>query len=133
MLKYDIYYEDRVIGCAELNLAGLYYAVHCRCRLEHHGIYRVIVDSGTHRMNLGVCAPMNGEYVLTKNIPIKYLTDKKIKFYIRDSGGDASVAPQVIKKECISISKVRFMRLIGIDGERKFIYIDDENHHPVVI
>ena len=70
---YDILYDGKVIGTAQMEKCGLYYQFSCRCHLPDEGMYRIHVVYEDAREDLGICVPIDGAFGMDKKIAAKYL------------------------------------------------------------
>ena len=95
MKTYEIRYADKAAGYAEVSTEGLYYKFYCRCRLPDNTLHRIFVYAGEKEINLGVCVPNHGEFILEKKLPIKYLGAGELSFYIgkKSAGKGLRIVP----------------------------------------
>ena len=77
---WDIYYNDKVMGAANVKKEGLYYIIFCECTLPGDGIYRIIVSDGNTERNLGICVPTGNRFTLCARVPVKGLNEEKMTF-----------------------------------------------------
>ena len=72
------------IPCGKVSVRqqGLYYHVHCRCKVVREDIYRLILTSGDHQENLGILIPEGDSFVLSRKIPAKQFPEGEWLFRI---------------------------------------------------
>lgn len=80
--SYDIYMGSEIVGSASFIKEGLYWKIHCRCRLSGDVAHRVLVKAG-EEIDLGILAPEGEEFCLTKRIAMKRLADAEPEFRIK--------------------------------------------------
>ena len=104
--KYDIVHCGRIAGSAEIHTQGLYCCIRCILNLADESIKRVILQNGNKRVQLGVCIPHEGGFVLTKKIPAKQLDlSDDITFFV------STASEEFEKREYAVCSKEPFSRL----------------------
>lgn len=77
---YDILFDEKVIGHAEVKKEGLYYRFSCACTPPDSGIYKVIVSDGDNRQDLGVCVPDGTQFICNSRVACKYLHQESLRF-----------------------------------------------------
>ena len=77
---WDIKFNDRVMGAANIKKEGLYYIIFCECTLPGDGIYRIFVSDGSTERNLGICVPTGNRFTLCARVPVKGLNEQKLSF-----------------------------------------------------
>lgn len=77
---YEIFLNDKTVGCAEVKIEGLYYLFSCSCTPPDREIYRVSVTDGRKRLDLGIVVPEGGAFALKKKIPCKYFSGDRFSF-----------------------------------------------------
>ena len=72
------------IPCGKVSVRqqGLYYHIHCRCKVEREDVYRLILTSGDRQENLGILIPEGEAFVLSRKIPVKQFTEGEWFFRI---------------------------------------------------
>lgn len=79
---YDIYFGSEVIGTATVEQEGLYYDVHCLCRLTGDVMFRVSVSCADRCENLGTLIPMGDSFGLTTRLAVKKLGKGTLQFRV---------------------------------------------------
>ena len=77
---YDIVYEGKPVGTAQVEKQGLYCTFSCRCRLPEEGFYRIHAVYADKREDLGICVPLGADFGMDKKISIKRLGEGKPSF-----------------------------------------------------
>ena len=72
---YDVFFENAVIGSAEVIKEGLYTRFLCKCKFQQEGLYRIVVHYGEVSYNIGVCIPDGNGYTTSAKLPSKYIHD----------------------------------------------------------
>ncbi len=67
----DIMLGNQSIGKGEIHREGMYYRIHCRCRLSGEVPCQVEARAGGKTFDLGLLVPENGAFCLTRRLPIK--------------------------------------------------------------
>lgn len=78
--NYEVYFGESTVGRVQMLRQGLYYQIHCRCRLTGNVICRLYASVGDQRENLGVLVPMDGGFGLDTRIPVKRLGEGELRF-----------------------------------------------------
>ena len=81
MDTYSIYFGDQTIGEATVDKQGLFYNIHCLCRLCGAVPFRVMVK-GDRETDLGLCIPMGDHFGLKSSIPINKVGNSQLEFWI---------------------------------------------------
>ena len=118
---YSIFDNGTQVGTAEVTREGLYYLFRCSCAPRGEGIHRIVVNDGENQVDLGICVPDSGKFVLRTRIPVKRLTGDIFSF---------SVAPE--KKVSINIpvqSEMVFDQLDKLNAAR----LEVANGQPMVV
>lgn len=68
------------VGKVIVQRQGLYYLFSCRCNLSEDVMYRLMVDCGPVRENLGILIPQNGSFVLDTKVPAKRIGEGNMIF-----------------------------------------------------
>jgi len=104
--KYEVCFNGKTVGSADVEKKGLYYHIICKCNLPNTGVYRIKIQSETTETDLGICVPLGACFGLETNIPVKKTGGGNLVFQI---------APQ--KQDMAE-------RMIQIDPEKPFLYIN---------
>lgn len=102
----DILMADKPIGTARIKKEGLYYNIHCTCKLSGAVICRLVACCGSKQQDLGICVPMNGQFGVQTKIPVKRLGEGAMVIRVEPNHGDVS------------------KRFVPIRAEEPFAYID---------
>ena len=70
------------IGKAEVLRQGLYYKIHCRCRLTGNVMYRLYVKGNSGEESLGVLVPLGSGFGLETRIPVKRVGEGELSFFV---------------------------------------------------
>ena len=68
---YEVRFGNEAVGKVQMMPEGLYVRIICRCVVPGPEIYRLFVQQGDTRQNLGVLIPEGDGLVLNKRIPVK--------------------------------------------------------------
>ena len=119
MRKFNVYYNQDIAGYAEVVQDGLYYSIRCYCKLKQNSIFKILACAGTYKVNLGVCVPANGGYVLLKRIPAKYLPIDQLTFVLQNTRPDNETSVTLLDELIANfpIAKLKDMCLI-CQGDR---------------
>ena len=79
-----VYYEGSSVGHARIQKEGLFYKFICSCTPPDSSVYRISVDDGENRRDLGICVPQGDIYTLTARVPCKYLKGDSLHFELTD-------------------------------------------------
>jgi hypothetical protein len=74
---YTVFRETEAFGKAELNREGLYYRICIHCPQSA----RIHLRCALGTLDLGVCVPSAGEFIIQTRIPVKKIGEGKITFY----------------------------------------------------
>ncbi len=83
--NYDIRNQGKAIGGVEVTKQGLYYRISCRCIPPDGEIHRLILRTEACRVDLGICVPENGVFVVRKRIPCKTVVGKDATFILESN------------------------------------------------
>ena len=117
---HQILFNGNPIGYAEIHREGMFYHIVCNCDMMNSGIYRVVVDDGVNRVDLGVCIPVGNRYKCVTRIPCNRLTGEKFVFLMRDSA-QLKGTPVKTGKSFSQLEKLKDAHLSFANG------------HPVII
>ena len=82
MEKYPLWLDNREVGSVTVQTKGLYYHFMCACNIPTDIDFRVSVHCGENITDLGICVPDSGSFILRKQVPIKYIGQGQLRFYI---------------------------------------------------
>ncbi len=77
---FDVLLGGQSVGQAQVEKQGMYYRIHCRCRLSGEVAYKVQMEGKDNTHDLGLLVPENGAFCLTTRIPIKQAGDGQLRF-----------------------------------------------------
>lgn len=80
--QYSVTRNGQHCGKVTVSRQGLYYRIHCRCRLPAEDIYRLQAAWGIRIENLGVLVPMEDMFGLDTRIPVKQLGEGELVFTV---------------------------------------------------
>ncbi len=80
----DVIWDGKQVGEVSVEKIGLYHLVKCRCKLPYGPIYRLSAVGEGKEVDLGILAPLNGSFQLTKRLPAKLLEGELLSFQITD-------------------------------------------------
>lgn len=120
---YEILWNNKPVGKAEIKREGLYYLFFCVCRPEQSGIYRVFVTDGKNEISLGVCVPVGDRFEVKKKIPAKMLQNQNLIFWLVPDMEEKQRFPVKDDMPISCLEKLDHARL-EIIKEQKFIVID---------
>ena len=119
--KWDVYFENEVVGTCSLERKGLYYHIVCRCANVATGICRLTVQCEDQRLDLGVMIPEKGLLCINRSIPAKNFPKGQPMFYIwsekwRDTHNFIPVREGEVFFYLSQLEKVRFANRGGQVG-----------------
>ncbi len=85
MNLYNVMYKNEIAGKAEVTVEGLYTYFHCVCTLPQTDIFRIRMTCDGRSVDLGVCVPFEGKYVVNKKISTKHAGAGEMAFEIVSS------------------------------------------------
>lgn len=93
--RFDVYLDHQVAGFGEIIKQGLYYNVHCRCKLTDNKVYRLLASCGERTVDLGICVPFEDGFGVDKMIPIKKLNEDGIVLHLsrKQDNSDRTFVP----------------------------------------
>lgn len=68
MYRYDVLFEGRTVGSAEIEADGLYWSVRVECALMGEALMRASAENVWQRLMLGVLTPVDGRLMLSRRI-----------------------------------------------------------------
>ena len=117
---FDVLWNGRIVGTANILKEGLYYRFICRCNLPHKGIYRVVVTEGDNRYDLGICVPDKNDYVCICRIPCKRFCGWDFCFVLTDDCGNMTI-PVMPNNPFLYLDKLEAARLQITNGQPEII------------
>ncbi len=84
MACYDVFYREEKVGCVTVEREGLYFVISCRCKLVS-GLLRLILETESGSVVIGVCAPEGAQMGIRRKLPSKQLGDGPWKFILSES------------------------------------------------
>ncbi len=85
---YPIIGANKSVGTAEVSAEGLYYRIDCYCTQEAIPPQRILVQSDTASVDLGICVSMAGEFVIHTRIAAKKLGQGALSFRLYSPSTD---------------------------------------------
>lgn len=61
---YEVFSAGQAVGSVQVTRQGLYYQFDCRCDLTGEVMFRLLIESGSGCIDLGILTPENGSFVL---------------------------------------------------------------------
>ena len=104
-----------------MELKGLYYHYAGCIHMEGTGIHRIIALSGSEEINLGVCLPIDGNWITKGKIPQQQLDLEDIRFAVSSTS--------VAQTEIIPIDMNRPIPYLELLSQCRFAVIDNK---PVI-
>ena len=83
MHKYKIMLDNKAVGEVISERKGLYITYSCQCDLPRGSMFSLWLRAGGEEMKLGILAPSDGSYTLTKSIPAKYIPQTAPEFILK--------------------------------------------------
>ena len=80
--SYPVLFEDTNVGEAQIVKEGLYYNVHCSCKLSNDAICRLYLYNDAEKIDLGILIREQGEYVVRTKIAAKRLSHTNVVFRV---------------------------------------------------
>ena len=117
---YDIIFDGKTVGTAQMERERLYCCFSCRCRLPQEGLYRIHVICGENREDLGICIPIDGAFGMDKKIPSKRLGEGTAQFELvpKDWQHQEEIPPKPAAEELF----------VPVSEEKPFEYLDKLEH-----
>lgn len=111
----QIFYDNKVVGQAEIIREGLFYKIHCFCTLPDSGIYRIAVMDGETVLDLGICVPSGDKFVLNTRVPVKKINGDHVEFQL--VAGNKQGIPVATGREFPHLDKLETARLQVANGQ----------------
>ena len=80
--QYSVFHSGKHCGKVTVFRRGLYYQIHCRCILPNTDIFRLQVQCGNKKENLGVLVPTADRFGLDTRIAAKQLGEGELTFSV---------------------------------------------------
>ena len=96
METYSIHFGEEILGEANVKKQGLFYRIHCLCRISGSVPFRIAVR-GDREVDLGLCVPMEHDFGLNTSIPISKVGNGKLEFWARPTH-------TIQKLDCVTVS-----------------------------
>ena len=129
---FDVFFNESVVGSAQVEKDGLYYCIHCACEIPGDGLYRIILNDGENSHNLGICVPNKDKFVVNKRIPAKYIIGENLTFQlVLDANNGIAVATG---KPFAHLDKLETAHLLETNGQSKIIIApvqDQQDSDPI--
>ena len=117
MRCYDIFWNSKKVGFAQIQQHGLYSLICCRCSFDTPAIYRITIRGQMHDVYLGVCVPVGDAFVLEKSIPSKHLQNDSLHFRVESEGSSGCEKIQIESSHTVIpislLHKMQFRSIIG--------------------
>ncbi len=124
---FEIYDKENCVGSAQIQQEGMYYRICCTCKIPKDGIHRIIVSDGENEVDLGICVPSGGKFMLTSRIPMKRLKGESRIFQLVKQGERSTNA--VEKKEVPVEAGNPFLNLDELENA----YFKSDDGNPVIV
>ena len=116
---FEIFYDNTVVGSAEMKREGLYYKMHCTCTPPNDRIHRITVSDGTAVRDLGICVPSGGKFTLTARLPVKCFQSEKLSFAL--VAQERTGIPVSDGAPFDRLDKLETARLVITDGQPEIV------------
>lgn len=117
LVMFDILFENRVVGTAQVVRKGLYYRITCKCSFSDERHYRITLLCGEVCRDLGVCIPSG----FSTAIPAKSLSEENMRFQaVPDWGTGEFIEVNEAEPFC-DLTQLRNARFRIKDGKRGVI------------
>ena len=77
---FDIIMNRQVVGNARVDKEGLFYKIHCTCKVPDEAFYKIYMNDGEINRDLGICVPSGDFFVLTARVPCKQIKVESLSF-----------------------------------------------------
>ncbi len=115
---YPILHEDKVIGSARVERKGLYCHFTCVCRPAAPGRYHVYAKAGEWKLDLGLCVPEQGNFVLRTSIPAKKIPHGEMMFMLTECVEPISMVPLLPHQPFPQLMELKTARLVNQNGQQ---------------
>ena len=132
-MDYSVQFGNQPAGKVQVQRQGLYYQIHCRCRLTGDVVCRLYAKSGEKQENLGVVVPMDGGFGLDTRIPVKRLGEGELTFTLapkHDSGREKFV-PIIPEEPFAYIERLKTSFLVRKYGESGILVTDEPDQKKI--
>ena len=120
---WDIYYNEQIMGVANIKKEGLYYIIFCECTLPDDGVYRIVASDQKAEWNLGICVPTGNRFTLCARVPIKRLPGDVLSFRLVKKDLYENVYTVMTNQPFVGLEQLESARFQQ-DGEAGRIIID---------
>ncbi len=116
---YPVQMGSNAVGKVRMVRRGLYYSIHCRCRIGGDVMCRLMVCCGDKREDLGVVVPMDGGFGLDMNVPVKRLGEGTASFFLmpKHTPEDGTIIPVYPEEPFRYISRIKDAYLVKRDNQ----------------
>ena len=118
---YQILFENKSVGCAQIQKEGMYYRVHCSCALPDNGIYRIIAEDGCNITDLGICVPEGHQFALSARVACKNLKLDNLSFQLVCNTRRRRSVPVAVDTELAYLDKLETARLQITNGRAEIL------------
>lgn len=80
MVCVKVQYRGKEVGEAQILPEGLYYRIQCACKAFGTGVYRLLLHSDTHSVDLGIGIPSGGSLLWDTRIAVKRVGVGELSF-----------------------------------------------------
>ena len=110
---------SNAVGKVRMARQGLYYAIHCRCRIGGDVMYRLTVCCGDKREDLGVVVPVDGGFGLDTKVPVKRLGEGTVSFVLvpKYTAEEGVLVPIYPEEPFHYLARIKDAYLVKKDGQ----------------
>lgn len=80
---YEVYSAGQAVGKVTVSRQGLYYRFNCRCTLTGEVMFRLVLEDGNNRYDLGILTPVDGFFGLQCRRTLKQMECTAPRFILR--------------------------------------------------
>ncbi len=120
---FAITFENQTVGFAKVQKEGCFYRISCSCDLLPSGSRRIFVTDGNATIDLGICVPNGGRFVLTKRIPVRCLEQDNLQFSFMPECDNIAGIPVETGKAFAELNNLRYGKYRYQNGQGQ-IFID---------
>ena len=119
-MEQELKLGGQAVGKVQLLRQGLYYCVHCRCRLSGAQSIRLWAACGEKKVDLGVLVPMDGGFGLDTRRPVKHLGEGDIRFTLapKHDNPRTHFAPITPEEPFAYLQRLKDAYLVTKDGQK---------------
>ncbi len=114
---YPLFKNNEVVGSVKMEKVGLYCRFDCSYRPDTPGRYHVYAKAGEWELDLGLCIPEQGNFVLRTSIPSKIIPQGEMKFMLTEYIEPASMLPVLPHQPFPQLMKLKTARLVNQNGQ----------------